>query len=177
MSKSDGNQCTARSEGVSKETVRDLSTFVPEKRRKPGETAFAMLATMVGILGYYFAMGMTSENLSSPSVFPKISSVIIVICGLICVYNSSKKEAPAEGAPNIFNFLLPKDVLVILILLLVYCLVLPKLHFIISSYAFIAIGMIYLHRGKYIWQSLLISAIAITLLVVIFRYVFLVILP
>lgn len=160
-----------------KEPQRDISTFVPEKHRKPGETAFAMLATMVGILGYYFAMGMTSENLSSPSVFPKIASVIIVLCGIICIYRSCKKEAPEEGTPNVFHYLLPKDVLVILILLLIYCLVLPKLHFIISSYAFIAIGMIYLHRGTYIWQSLAISAGAIALLVVIFRYVFLVILP
>ena len=38
-------------------------------------------------------------------------------------------------------------------------------------------GMIYLHRGKYIWQSFVISAAAMAVLVAIFRYVFLVILP
>ncbi|MDO4548189.1 MAG: tripartite tricarboxylate transporter TctB family protein [Clostridia bacterium] len=160
-----------------KETVQDLSSYVPEKHRKPGETTFAIIATVFGVLGYYFALGMTSENLSSPSVFPKLASIIIVICGVICIYRACKKEPPEAGSPSVFRYLLPKDVIVVLALLLVYCIALPRLHFIPSSYAFMVIGMIYLHRGKNIWQSFLISACAMAVLVAVFRYVFLVILP
>ncbi len=159
------------------EAARDLSVYVPEKHRKPGETAFAIIATVFGVLGYYFALDMTSENYSSPSVFPKLASVIIIICGLTCICKACKKEAPEAGSPSVLKYLLPKDVIVVLALLLAYCIALPRLHFIVSSYIFMVIGMIYLHRGKYIWQSFVISAAAMAALVVVFRYVFLVILP
>ncbi len=165
------------SAAAAEESTPDLSVYVPEKHRNPGEIAFALLATIFGVLGYYFALDMTSEDYSSPSVFPKLSSTVIVICGLICIYKACKKEPPEEGSPNVFKYLLPKDVIVVLLLLLAYCIALPHLHFIISSYVFMVVGMVYLHRGKYIWQSLLISAAAMAALVAIFRYVFLVILP
>ena len=180
MSNPEENQAVKDLEAVAeieKEEARDLSSYVPERHRKPGETAFAIIATVFGVLGYYFALGMTSENLSSPSVFPKLASTIIIICGVICIYKSCKKEAPAADSPSVFRYLLPRDVIVILALLLAYCIALPRLHIIPSSYVFMVAGMIYLHRGKYIWQSFVISAAAMAVLVAIFRYVFLVILP
>lgn len=180
MSNPEENQEIKNLEAVAEiedEAARDLSVYVPEKHRKPGETAFAVIATVFGVLGYYFALDMTSENYSSPSVFPKLASAIIIICGLICIFKACKKEAPEAGSPNVFRYLLPKDVIVVLVLLLAYCIALPRLHFIPSSYIFMVIGMIYLHRGKYIWQSFVISAAAMAVLVAIFRYVFLVILP
>ncbi|MDO4559385.1 MAG: tripartite tricarboxylate transporter TctB family protein [bacterium] len=179
MNNPEENQAVKNLEAVIDEeaAARDLSSYVPEKHRKPGETAFAVIATVFGVLGYYFALGMTSENLSSPSVFPKLASAIIIICGVTCIFKSCKKGAPEPGSPSVFKYLLPKDVIVVLSLLLAYCIALPRLHFIPSSYAFMVAGMIYLHRGKYIWQSFVISACAMAVLVAIFRYVFLVILP
>ncbi len=162
---------------AAEETVADLSTYVPEKHRNPGEIGFAIIATVFGILGYYFALDMTSENLASPSVFPKLASIVIVLCGIRCIYTACKKEPPEEGTPNVFKYLLPKDVIVVLIMLLAYCIALPIVHFVPASYVFMVVGMIYLHHGKYIWQSFLISAVAMALLIAIFRYVFLVILP
>ena len=150
MSNPEENQEIKNLEAVAEiedEAARDLSVYVPEKHRKPGETAFAVIATVFGVLGYYFALDMTSENYSSPSVFPKLASAIIIICGLICIFKACKKEAPEAGSPNVFRYLLPKDVIVVLVLLLAYCIALPRLHFIPSSYIFMVIGMIYLHRG------------------------------
>lgn len=154
-----------------------LSEYVPETIRKPGEIGFSCLWILLGILGWYFALEITSETYSSPSVFPKIASTIIIVCGLISLLKAIKRAPPAPGGDNVFQYLLPKDVLVILSLLLVYCIVLPHLHFIASSYLFMVIGMIYLHRGKSIVRSLIYSAIALLLLVLVFRYLFLVILP
>ena len=104
MSNPEENQAVKDLEAVAeieKEEARDLSSYVPERHRKPGETAFAIIATVFGVLGYYFALGMTSENLSSPSVFPKLASTIIIICGAICIYKSCKKEAPAADSPSV----------------------------------------------------------------------------
>ena len=95
MSNPEENQEIKNPEAVAEAeeaAVRELSSYVPEKHRKPGETAFALIATTFGVLGYYFALDMTSENFSSPSVFPKLASTIIIICGMICLYKACKKR-------------------------------------------------------------------------------------
>lgn len=155
---------------------QDLSVYVPPKIRKPGEIGFALMWIVLGVLGYYFAMDMTSDTYSSPSVFPKLSSVIIIACGLVTLAKAVKRGAPAAGE-TVVGYLLPRDVVVVLIMLTVYCVALPRLHFIPSSYAFMVFGMVYLHRGKQIAQSCVYSAIALAVLVLVFRYLFLVILP
>jgi hypothetical protein len=157
--------------------VKDLSRYVPEKRRKPGEIGFSVICFMLGALGYYFALGMTSGQFSSPSVFPKLASALIMVFSAVNFWKASKKEKPAETDPGLLEYLLPVDVTVIILLLVGYCVFLPRLHFIASSYAFMVIAMIYLHRGKKILQALLFSAIALAVLVGVFRYLFLVILP
>jgi hypothetical protein len=162
---------------VSKSQVQDLSVYVPEKVRKPGEIGFAVLGILLGVLGYYFALGMTSGSYAAPSVFPKISSIIISLCGLTCLIKALTKEKPPADSGTVIHYLLPKDVVFMLAMLVVYCVVLPYAGFIYSSYMFMVTGMIYLHRGKKIFTSLIVSAVVLTVLVVIFRYVFLVILP
>lgn len=156
---------------------KDLSVYVPEKIRKPGEIGFALLWIITGLLGYYFAMGMTSDSYSAPSVFPKLASVVILACGAITLAKAVKREKPAADGPGAFFFLLPRDVLVMMVLMLLYCAALPGLHFVPSSFALLVSGMIYLYRGKNIIQSVIISACTLAVLVAIFRYVFLVILP
>jgi hypothetical protein len=75
------------------------------------------------------------------------------------------------------RFLFPGDVVVVLCLLVAYCVALPRLHFVASSFAFLVLGMIYLQRGKNIVRALLVSAASLAVLVAVFRYLFLVILP
>jgi hypothetical protein len=156
---------------------QNLSVYVPEKIRKPGEVAFAAFGTLLGALGYYFALGMTSGAYSSPSVFPKASSVLVMACGAVSLFKALRREKTSPGHNALFRFLLPKDVLFVLGMLIVYCLILPYLHFIASSYLFMVVGMVWLHRGRKIFQSLIVSAATLAVLVVVFRYVFLVILP
>jgi hypothetical protein len=162
---------------------QNLSVYVPEKTRKPGEVAFAALGTFLGVMGYYFALGMTSNSYSAPSVFPKAASVVIMACGAVSLFKALRREkvlpgpGPEPGRNVLFRFLLPKDVLFVLGMLVVYCLALPRLHFIASSYLFMVAGMVWLHRGKKIFQSLAVSAATLAVLVAVFRYVFLVILP
>lgn len=153
-----------------------LAEFVPEKVRKPGEIVFSILAMMIGILGFYFALDMSSDTNSSPSVFPKIASIVIASCGLLITIQAVRREAPPAGS-SAFAYLLPRDVLVMLIMLLAYCVVLPIIHFIPASYIFMVVGMVYLNRGKKIVPCLIYSAIALVVLVLLFRYLFLVILP
>ncbi len=159
------------------QAAQDLSVYVPEKIRKPGEIGFALLGIVPGVLGYYFALDMTSDSYSSPSVFPKIASVIIMACGIVSLTKALRRAKPPAGSETLVQYLLPRDVVFVIGMLVVYCIALPTVHFIPSSYVFMVVGMIYLHRGRKILQSLIISAVALALLVAVFRYVFLVILP
>lgn len=155
---------------------KDLSVYVPETVQKPGEVAFNLMWVLFGVLGYYFAMDMTSDTYSSPSVFPKFASVIIIFCAGISLFKAVKRAKPAEGETAI-KYLLPRDVAVIIGMVAAYCFALPVLHFIPASYIFLVAGMVYLHRGKKILQSCIYSAIALAVLVLVFRFLFLVILP
>lgn len=159
------------------EEVRDLSVYVPEKVRKPGEIFFATLWIILGALGYYFAISMTSDSYSAPSVFPKLTSALIIVCGLVILTKALKRERPEPDSPGVFQYLLPRDVLVMITLVILYCFSLPRLHFFPSSLAFLSAGMIYLYRGKKIIQSVVISVATLAVLIAIFRYVFMVILP
>ena len=156
---------------------KDLSTFVPEARRKPGELGIAAIGFLIGALGYYFALDMTSGEYSSPSVFPKLASTVIMLCSAVNFFRAVKREKPEATAPSLTHYLFPGDVVVVLCFLVVYCIALPRLHFIASSFAFLVVGMIYLQRGKNIVRALLVSAASLAVLVAVFRYLFLVILP
>lgn len=158
-------------------TPKDLSVYVPETVRKPGEVFFATLWVILGALGYYFALDMTGDSYSAPSVFPKLSSTVITLCGIVTLIKAAKREKPGPDEPGVFSYLLPRDVLVMISFVILYCVALPNLHFVPSSFAFLAAGMIYLYRGKKIVMPIIVSAGTLAVLVAIFRYVFLVILP
>ncbi|MDD4160816.1 MAG: tripartite tricarboxylate transporter TctB family protein [Synergistaceae bacterium] len=145
--------------------------------RKRGELGLTVILFLFGALGYYFAMGMTSETYSSPSVFPKLISFLIMLFSAVIFYQARKRPGPDENEPPLLAFLFPKDVFVLITLLVVYAVVLPYLHFIAASYLFLVIGIIYLQRGKNKLRAFIISAAALAILVVIFRYIFMVILP
>ena len=157
-------------------TVKDLSKYVPEARRKPGELGTAAIMFLIGALGYYFALDMTSGEYSSPSVFPKLASTVIMACSAVNFLKALQRGKPGAET-TLTGYLLPLDVVLVVVLLVAYCFALPRLHFVASSYAFMVIGMVYLQRGKNIVRALLISAVSLAVLVAVFRYLFLVILP
>ncbi len=156
--------------------AKDISKYVPETRRKPGELGIALVAFLIGALGYYFALGMTSGKFSSPSVFPKLASALIMALSAFNFVKALHRDKPEESS-SLGRYLFPADVVVILLLLVAYCVVLPRLHFIASSYLFMVLAMVYLQRGKKILRAVLVSALALAVLVAVFRYLFLVILP
>ena len=111
-------------QGEGATAVKDISVFVPEAHRKSGELGAAALAFLLGVLGYYFALDMTSGEYSSPSVFPKFASVIIMASSAFIFARGLKKEKEKD-APGLFAFLLPMDVVAVVVLLVVYCMILP----------------------------------------------------
>ncbi len=145
--------------------------------RKPGEIAFALLAIVFGVLGYYFALDISSGSLSAPSTVPKMASVIIIAMGLLSLRQGVLKVKAPSGFGELTRFLLPRDVLVVLVLLALYSALLVPIGFAIDSFLFISVALIYLQRGKRIPLCLAVAAISVAALVGIFNYIFKVMLP
>lgn len=162
---------------IEHQTSNNVTEVSKEPCRKRGELGLAVILFLFGAAGYYFAIGMTSETYSSPSVFPKLISFLIMLFSVVIFFQARKRHRPDENEPPLFAFLFPKDVFVLITLLVVYAVVLPYLHFIAASYLFLVTGIIYLQRGKNKLRAFIISAAALAILVVIFRYIFMVILP
>lgn len=146
-------------------------------KRNPGEVCFAALFVLFGVLGYYFALDMTSGSYSSPSVAPKIASSVIIFMGFIELRKSIKKLRKNFKSEGLFVFLFTREVFFVLVLLGLYSIFLPVLHFPLASFLFLLLSLLFLHRWKKIGLCFAISVGTVTTLVGIFKYVFQVVLP
>ena len=147
------------------------------ERRKPGEVVFSLLFIALGILGYYFAMDMTSGQYSSPSVAPKVASGLIVVMGSVALALVFGKEKVPYSIRDLAHYLLTREVFFVLAMLALYSVFLPRLHFPVASFLFLSSVLLYLQRGKRWTLCLGLSASVVLVLVGIFKYVFLVMLP
>lgn len=145
--------------------------------RRPGEIGFAFLFVLFGALGYYFALDMTSGKYSSPSVAPKIASSVIMLMGLAELWKGLKKRSNGVDASRLFSFLFTREVLFVLVLLVLYSVLLPMLHFPLASFLFLMLALLYLHRWKKVGLCTAISVGTVVVLVGVFKYVFQVMLP
>lgn len=170
------DSCAVRITEQEPPVIQDISVYVPEKNRKPGELVFTGLIIIFGVLGYYFATELSSDSYSAPSVFPKIASLVIFCGGLLVLLSTAKRERPQDGE-TAWQYLMPRPVQVMLALLGVYCFALPFLRFLVSSFIFLVVGMTFLNRGKHLFRSCFYSAVILACLTLVFRYVMLVILP
>ena len=116
--------------------------------RSPGEITFCIFFILVGCFAYYIALSFTSGSWDSPSIFPRLVSALIVVLSVATIFRTLKNTAKPSFASlkEIFKFLLPADVAVLLSLLIVYSVVLPIIHFVPASFLFMYIAMIYLQR-------------------------------
>ena len=146
-------------------------------QRKPGEVFFSVLVVVFGALGYYFAMDMTSGEYSSPSVAPKVASVVIMAMGATELYRVLKKQAVEVTPLTLIKHLFTWDVVFILTLLALYSVFLPRLHFPLASFLFLLTSLFYLQRGKNFLLCLAVSVGSVGAMVGIFTYIFKVMLP
>lgn len=148
-----------------------------KERCNPGERMTALLIIILGMLGYYFAMDMTSETYYSPSVVPKLTSVVVAICAAAALFRTRSKDKNPLNWYGTLKYFLPKDVLVLLTFLVIYSFMLPLAGFNIASAAFLFAAMAYLQNWKDLIRAAIISVITVAVLYLVFRYLFLVILP
>jgi hypothetical protein len=114
------------------------------------------------------------EHLSSSGAFPIFITVIMIISTICILWNNRKRYAAlplGEELRQAQPFSLPKIIIIYTAILLTYILLTARLHFVPSTYLFLAGSFIFLKGGK-TWKMLLIAALMLAVIYVLFQTIF-----
>jgi putative tricarboxylic transport membrane protein len=160
-----------------------MNTSEPSGAKRPerlaGEIAFTLLMLAASLVLAHQAWSIAGfTSLSSAGVFPMIATTAMVVSALLIARDSLRKTAPADRSVplKLVATIVSPRILVFAVLMVGYMLVLQPLGFIASSFLFLFAGMAFLHRGHLLLNAL-IAAVSVAVIFVLFRYVFVVVLP
>lgn len=146
--------------------------------RKPGELFFiaVLIVFSAGALWLAYAIAGFSKW-SSPGVFPMLAAGTMLLSALFILRDAIARgvSAVAVGSESSMQ-ILPRQVLIVTVLLVVYVLVMPTLGFLLDSGLFLFACITLLWKKPW-WQTLLVTLVSLVTIHIIFRIVFQVILP
>jgi hypothetical protein len=150
--------------------------------RRPGETVFALLLLLGSLFLLHQAYGIA--GLTSPSsagFFPILASsvmllaMVAVLVRLIRMPTGDNDPQPG-GVRQFVAEVLPPTILIFIALATAYVAAMERAGFLISSFVFLVAAIWMLHRKNPL-LVLGVSAGTLALIYVVFRYVFIVLLP
>lgn len=154
-----------------------------KKRLKPGERGFGIILIIISILAIFQSVGISGAEITptSPGAFPLFISTISLMFAIWIwaekrSLSSQKHLSIWEKSKSIVKMLISKDIAVMIIFLFIYSLVLEYFGFEISTFLFLWVSMVFLARGK-VFKSFGVSLFIISIILVIFKTIFKVILP
>ena len=152
---------------------------------QPGEKGFAVFLLILGAYFFYESIKLyqASPGASSYGAVPLFVSALIIIFSIAIIISDWKKDSLNHGiskgemVKKTLNYIFTKDVLVIFILIVLYCVALYlDLGFNIATPIFLWCGMSYLMRKNYI-KNLLWTALCMAFILLVFSLLFSVVLP
>jgi putative tricarboxylic transport membrane protein len=147
--------------------------------RAPGETLFALSMLMGAAVLLHQAWSIAGfSSFSSAGVFPMLAAGTMVASGIAVAVQTARKTCADEGSALrnfAFDVVGPK-VLFIGALITAYLFLLEPLGFVTSSALFLSVAICGLHRRNYAGMIAL-SLATVAVIYLLFRYVFIVILP
>ena len=150
-----------------------------------GELVFLWLMVIFSLFWLWQSILVLLKDVgvATGGAFPVACSAIMLIMSLLSIWEVRRAEKPFEKGNAVLAkikdtifWLLPRRVVLMMLYVLAYALLLKPIGFILSTFLFLAGGMITLHTKKP-WKSLLISAIMVAAIYVLFQLVFKVRLP
>lgn len=150
-----------------------------------GETGFTVVLLLAGLFFTWQSVLLYRQapGASSYGAVPLFCSVLIVIFALAILLEDRKKKTPISGQSigraikAAFTDILPKDMLVIIALGVLYCVAMYlNLGFMVTTPVFLWCSMTYLSRGNYL-KNLLWTALCMIFIYLVFRVLFSVVLP
>lgn len=156
---------------------------MPEKnQRLPGELTFTVLLLLGSLFLLAKAYGISGfESITSAGMFPMLSALVMVLTGawvVMCTHRTTP-VARVEGETLTGAFarqITPSVFMGFTLALLAFMVLLPKLGFVVSAYAFLLASMRLLGSARWGFNAGL-SAASLAVVYLIFQTVFSVILP
>jgi hypothetical protein len=155
--------------------------IVAPRRREPGELAFAYVALLFSLFLFSEAYEIAGfSSVSSAGVFPLFATGLMILTSLVTIARTHRSQGSVEpGASVVRAFwrqVTPPDIVVFAALTILYTLALEPLGFLPSSFLFLTSSIFYLHHRRFV-LAVGVSLIALTLIYLVFRVAFEVVLP
>ena len=145
--------------------------------RQPGETLFGFLMLAFSLFLFWQAYEISGFTaLSAPGTYPMAVAAIMVISSCVSILHDRQRPAEQFSWHAFFQQILPAAVAILIGLIFVFAIMLETVGFLITAFLFLVISIQVLHRGA-IGQNLLISAAALVAVYLVFRVIFVVVLP
>jgi putative tricarboxylic transport membrane protein len=146
-----------------------------ERQKQPGETIFGFLMLAMSLFLLWTAYGIAGlSSLSSPGAFPLAASAVMVLASAVTVVKNAR--LPAEPGGAFFTQVMPTIVGVFCGLVAVFAVLMESAGFLVSAFIFLLSSIWFLHRRGPL-RALLLTLLSITVVYVVFRLIFQVVLP
>jgi len=155
------------------------------KKLEKGERFFLWLMVIFSLFWLWQSILVLLKDvgIATGGAFPVACSGVMLIMSLLSIFEIRKRENAFESKLPIVQklketivWLLPPRVVLMMLYVLVYALLLKPIGFILSTFLFLAGGMITLHTKQPV-KSLIVSAGMVAFIYVIFQLIFKVRLP
>lgn len=143
--------------------------------RRPGEAAFALLllaASLILLFKAYDIDGLSA--LSSAGAVPMGAAAVMVYSAAVIAWKTVKSDQ--DKTETFAANILPRDVWIGIALIVAYAFLLVPLGFLLTSFLFLTI-MIKLLSGRSTFFAIWTSAVSVLIIYLVFRIVFLVLMP
>ena len=147
-------------------------------KRRPGELVFAVLLLVFAVTAFWQSFLISGfSGKTTPGVFPMLAAGTMILAATVILWEALRQAPPPPPvAARFLAEVLPQRHLLLIGLVLLYLVTMPYLGFLISSGSFLLLAFQLLWR-KPIWLTLGLTGLTLTLIYLIFRQVFQVVLP
>ncbi|MDR7420300.1 MAG: tripartite tricarboxylate transporter TctB family protein [Armatimonadota bacterium] len=136
-------------------------------------------AGIIALAGFVFHRASRMSNFGhdpgSPGVFPALVALILLVCALL-IWRERPATGNASPAPASDGGGVTTTALIAAGLAIAYGVILRKVGFVGASTLYLAASFLWLRASTW-WKAILLSIVAVAVTFVVFRHVFLVILP
>lgn len=144
-----------------------------------GEVLTAGLIFIITAMFFYQSLqlnGIFQKMPNGPGTFPQIMTTLVLILASSELVKLCRENSKFGNLRVLIADIFPKKVILLIGLVVMYALVLEKFHFTISTFLFLWIGM-YAFDSKQPIRKLIISIVVLGAILLIFKIVFMVLLP
>ena len=145
------------------------------RARRPGEAMFTALLLAVSLFLLWSAFGISAfESLSSPGAVPMATTFAMAVTAAIVLFKTAR--SPATKGEKIGREVLPPPVAIFAVMLVAYAILLEPFGFLPTSALFLVVSIKLLSARSWTYAAA-ISLLSLTLIYVLFRIVFTVLMP